>query len=405
MSKTVRVLLMVMCLSLAAALVIGAYGCAPASQPATTVRIGLMGGLTGPAAAAVKTALEEDELMMRYINEKEGGIDGIKLEWKTVDNKGTPDGAVIAYKELRDSFKPVLNVVVEDYYYLGAKSQIEADKSVLVTHSALDNRGFVPPGRVFSMGVPTADAFGAYVKNVLTEMKGKAKIGVVYWDLPSGLQWRAAEAWARKQGAGFVPVTYSMTAMDLKPQFLQLKDANVDRVWMMATTPQAALAIRDWRGLGLAGKIPLSFNEFTESEPLLKIVGDQAEGFYQYRAESPYADKAQASQMYTGIWAFGGKTDKWSDNRIVITLKALLGTVIKQAAADVGRDKITSEAIFNALNKATKIDTWGNMEGFGYGPDKRIGVSTIKMHQYTKNGTVGVGGWLTTPRIFEGVDK
>lgn len=404
MTKLARVFLVVICLSLVV-LVAGTYGCAPAAAPELTVRVGLMGGLTGPAAAAVKTALEEDELMMRYINEREGGIDGIRLEWKTVDNKGTPDGAVIAYKELRDSFKPVLNVVIEDYYYLGAKSQIEADKAVVITHSALDNRGFVPPGRFFSMGIPTADAFGAYVKGILTEMKGRAKVGVVYWDLPSGLQWRAAEAWARKQGADFVPVTYSMTAMDLKPQFLQLKDANVDCVWMMATTPQAALAIRDWRGLGLAGKIPFCFNEFTESEPLLKIVGDQAEGFYQYRAESPYSDNSQASRLYTDIWAFGGKPDRWSDNRIVITLKAILRDVIKRAATDVGRDKINSEAIYNALNRATKIDTWGNMEGFSFGPDKRIGVSAIKMQRYTKNGTVSVGGWITTPRLFEGVDK
>jgi ABC-type branched-subunit amino acid transport system substrate-binding protein len=400
-----RITFLVVCLVVAAALAVGSAGCAPAPQQATTVRIGIMGGLTGPAAAAVKANLEETELLFKQINEVEGGINGIKLEWKTIDNKGTPDGAIIAYKELRDSFKPVLNFVVEDYYYLGAKAQIEADKSVLLSLSALNNQGFVPPGRVFSMGIPTADAFGAYVKNVLTEMKGKAKIGVVYWDLPSGLQWRSAEAWARKQGADFAPVTYSMTTMDLKPQFLQIRDANVDRVWMMATTPQAALAIRDWRAVGLHGKIPFSFNEFTESEPLLKIAGEGAEGFFEYRAESPYSEKNQSSRLYTDLWAYGGKPDKWADNRLVITLKGIISTVVKQAAADVGKDKITSEAVFNALNKATRIDTYGTMENFGFGPDKRIGVSTIKVRQYTKNGTVAVGGWIPTPRIFEGVDK
>ena len=57
------------------------------------------------------------------------------------------------------------------------------------------------------------------------------------------------------------------------------------------------------------------------------------------------------------------------------------------------------------LNKLTTIDTWGNMPGFGYGTDKRVGVSTMKIAQFTKDGTVAVSELIELPRTFEGVDQ
>jgi hypothetical protein len=405
-------------------LIAGLAGCSqsssttPAANSSTTqvnkpeIRIGIMGGLTGAGQSAVVPMMDELENVLKYTNEVENGIDGAKLAWKVVDNQGTPDGAIMAYKELRDTYHPIVYFVIEDYLYAGIKDMIAEDNAVIFSTSSLSGDLYVPPGRFFGLSLPTADGFAAYSQWVLADWKKNhpeqsrpPKIGVLYWDMPSGLQWKVAEGWVKKQGVDIVAVSYPMTSIDLKTQFMQLRDGGADYIWMNCITQQAALAIRDFSGLGLNGKLPFSFMEMVESAPLISLVGQGTKGFYGYRSEDPSTDGSQASQLWSTIWKWAHNEDKWSDNRITITFKAALTAAVKQAAQDVGWDKINSQAIYAALNKLTVIDTWGNMKDFGFGPDKRIGVSYTKMGQYTGTSVVSVSDYIPLPRVFEGVDK
>jgi branched-chain amino acid transport system substrate-binding protein len=364
------------------------------------IRIGVMGGMTGPAAQAVVPMFKDYENMFKYINEVEGGIDGAELTWKFVDNKGTPDGAIQAYKELRDTFNPTIYLAVEDYYLAGAKAQIEADKATIITTSAMSRALFTPPGRFFCTTISTADTLGGYVNYIKQNWKGAGnpKLGVLYWDLPSGMVWKAAEAWVKSQGVDLVPVVYPFATLDFKPQLMQLREAKVDYVFGMTTVQQNAIIVRDYRSLGLT--FPVCFCEMGSATDLLTIVGDQAEGFYELRYESPASDNSQAAQLYSAIEKWAEDQDKWSDNRLQIIFKGVLTDGVKQAVADVGWDKLDNEAIYQALNKLTIINTYGNCSAFGYGPERRVGNTTIKIKQYTKTGTVSVSDWIPMPNIF-----
>ena len=291
-----------------------AAACSSTAPPADMeIRIGILGGQTGPAAASVVAMLDEVEHVFNYNNDVEGGIAGARLSWKIVDNRGTPEGSVTAYRELRDGFDPLLYFAVEDYYLLGVKDEIEADEAVIFTASIIDPRAFLPPGRFFGLPIPTSDGFAGYAKWVLEnhEGPGMPKIGVFYWgDVPTGQQWRMAEAWVRKQGIELELVEYSIRAMDLKPQLLRLRDAEVDYIWMMGVSGNAALAIGDFLGLGLGGQIPFCFNEYVVSDELLGMVGPAAEGFYVYRSETPFSDGSAAADMYSKIWKAATGEDK-----------------------------------------------------------------------------------------------
>lgn len=384
-----------------------ALGCSAQQPTAKEVRIGIMGGQTGPAASSVVPMFEELEYMFKYMNEVEKGIEGAKVSWRMVDNKGTPEGAILAYKELRDGFNPLFYIAVEDYYYLGIKDMIAGDQAVMFTMSAINPQCYLPPSVFYSISLPVSDGLAGYVKWVLSDWKGssKPKIGVLHWDLPSGMQYRMAESWIRKQGVELVPVQFPIALMDLKPQLIKMRDANVDFIWMMAISPNAAVAVRDFRGLGMAGKTPFCFNEYVEPDVLLGLVGEGADGLYSYRSESPYADNTQAAKLFTQIWKHSANKDRKSDNRITITLKAAMAAAVKQAVTDVGWDKLDRAAFQKALDKLPNIDTWGNTKNLGFGPSKRIGVSAIKMGKYTKTARVSVGDWIELPRTFEGVDK
>ncbi len=373
------------------------------------IRIGVMGGQTGPAAADVVALVEEVEHIFKYMNEVEGGIDGAKLSWRIIDNKGTPEGAIIAYKQLRDSFDPLIYLSVEDYYLLGIKDEIEADEAVIFTASAIQPQAFIPAGRFFSLSIPIPDGFAGYVRWVLDNHEGPGvpKIGVLYWgDVPTGAQWQMAQAWAMKQGVEFEAVEYSIRTLDLKPQLMRLRDADVDYIWMLGVAGNAAVAIGDFLALGMADKITsFGFNEYVVADSLLAMVGEAAEGFYIYRSSVPYSDGTDAAELYTKIWQWATNKDKWSDNRMLITLKAAITVSVREAVADVGWENLNSAAIYDALTGLTEIDTWGNYQGFGYGPTKRVGVSTIKIAQFTKDGTVAVSDAFTLPWTFEGIDK
>ncbi len=274
-------------------LLAGTFGCSSGPPEGTEIRIGITGGQTGPAPADVIAVIEELEHVLNYINEVEGGIGGVPVKWRIIDNGGTPEGAIGAYKELRDSFDPLIYFAVEDYYLLGAMADIIADEAVIITASAIQSPGFVPPGRFFGLPIPMSDGFAGYVKWVLANHDGPdmPKIGALYWeDLPTGQLWRAAEPWVRKQGVEIEMVGYPVRPMDLKPQFLRLRDAEVDYIWMMGTAGHAALAIRDYHGLGLTGQIPLCFNEYVVADQLLELVGQGAQGMNVYRSEVPYSD-------------------------------------------------------------------------------------------------------------------
>jgi len=380
-------------------------GCAGGAPSGTEIRIGVMGGQTGPAAASVSSMIEELEHVFNYVNDIEGGIEGAKLSWRIVDNKGTPEGAVTAYKELKGGFNPLFYIVVEGYYYLAVKDELAEDQTAVFTMSAINPQCYLPPSVFFSVSLPISDGFAGFTKWVLDDWKGsgKPKIGVLYWeDLPTGSMWQMAQAWVMKQGVELEPVGYSIRTLDLKPQLMRLRDAEVDYIWMLGLTENAALAVRDALGLGMVGEIPFCFSEYVEPDVLLDLVGEGAEGFYSYRSESPYADGGESAELYTKIWQWATGEEKKSDNRITITVKAIITAAIEQAVADVGWDNMDSEAFYNALNKLSNVDTWGNTRDFGFGPDKRVGISAIKMGQFTKTGRVTVGDWIELPRTFEG---
>jgi ABC-type branched-subunit amino acid transport system substrate-binding protein len=380
---------------------------APAPEPPKEIKIGMMGGQTGPAAASVVLMFNELEYVMRYINEVEGGIDGIKLNWKIIDNKGTPEGAVLAYKELKAAYDPLFYFIIEDYYYLGIKDTIAEDKAVTLTSSAIDARCYVPPSVFYSLSLPLSDGLASYINWVINDWKdeGKPKIGLLYWELASGQQYKMVLPWAGGQDVELVPVQFPMALMDIKPQLLKLQEANVDYIWMMCTAPQAAVAVRDSRALGIVPGVTFCFNEYVEPDTLLELAGEASDGFYVYRSESPYSDNAPAGQLYTKIIQHATGKEKKSDTRLVMTYKALVTALVKQAVADVGYDNLSREAIMSAMDKLNDVDTQGNTANLSFGPDRRIGITAVKMGQMTKTGRVSVGDWIEMPRIFEGKVK
>ena len=400
----IKVVLLVL-LAVLMALPLGAMGCKRNVAPAgTTIKIGVMGGLTGVGSASIVPLMEELEKIFEYLNEVEGGINGATIEWQIEDNESTPSGAIAAYRKLRDNYAPLLYVAVEDYYLIGEKAAINDDESVILTTSAIVPNVYTLPSRFFAVTIPTSDGFGGFVKWVKDDFEGTGnpKIGVLYWDdRSSGAQWMMAKGWALDQDVDIEESGYSIITQDLTAQMLALQNADVDYIWIHGLTSNAAVAVEAFNSLELANDgIKLCFMEYVESDTLIDLVQDAAEGMYIYRSETPYTDNSVAAQHYTDIYEHAGVENEESDFRHLITAKYVITAAIEQAVADVGWENLDNVAIYEALLKLTDIDTHGNTGSFGFGTGKRLGVHAITMCQFTTDDTVSVSGEIELPNTF-----
>jgi len=393
------------------AIPLGVMGCGEESE-GEYIRIGIMGGQTGPAPDVVSALIDEIELIFNYINEVEDGINGAQLKWQIEDNKGTPAGAITAYRTLKETFDPLMYIAVEDYLLLGEKDNINEDKSVIFTASAIMPDIFELPSRFFALPIPTSDGFGGFIDWAIDDFTGTGtpKIGVLTWGPPltSGFQWKMALPYTMGLGVETVESTYNITDIDLTAPLTVLKTAEVDYIWMQGVTGNAAVAIGNFLGLDFdydddnVVDAKFCFSEYIESHKLIEMVGSAAAGFYVYRSETPWSDDSVAAQLYTDIYEHAGTNNAWSDMRHLITFKYILEDAVSKAM--VGNNSVedlNGEDIYQALLDMIEIDTRGNTGDFGYGPNKRIGVSTMKIAQFTATGTVSVSDEIQLPRTFE----
>ena len=151
---------------------------------------------------------------------------------------------------------------------------------------------------------------------------------------------------------------------------------------------------------------------------LLPVVGEDAEGLYMLVNNEPWSagpEIARAVRIGAEIRKWAGHSPSLVDIASSGVAKQILTTVIRQAVADVGYENLSGEAMYNAMVKMGLIDTLGGFNIVGWGPDRRIAQSGVKMLQYRKIApgsevppdgimieTVAVSDWIETTNIFGG---
>ena len=207
--------------------------------------------------------------------------------------------------------------------------------------------------------------------------------------------------------------------LDLRPQLLGLRDDGADYVYLVGVVSDYTALVRDARATGLWDEMKFIIDPSGDAYTmLLPVVGEDAEGLYQLANNEPWSagpEVARALRIGTEIREWAGHSPSRVDVASTAVGKQILTTVIRQAVADVGYENLNGEAMYNALLKVGPIDTEGGFNLVGWGPDRKMGQSGIKMVQYRKlpagseippDGimieTVAVSDWIETTNIFEG---
>ena len=391
------------------------------------ITVGGTHSLSGAAASSTGPSFQSYMEMFKYINEVEGGIDGIKIKYVWADDKYDAATAFIAYKRMRDRHHPILWFTMSpDYVVTPAKDMFERDRTPVITYIAYTQEFFSPPGMFFSFGFCSANNFTGVARWVLQDWEasggtGRPKLGYLHWDLPHGTAAleAGADRWAEEHGVDVVTRVYTPMPLDLRPQLMGLRDEGVDYVFFVGVAADYAVFVRDARAAGLWDEIKFIIDPSGDPYTMvLPVVGEDAEGLYMLANNEPWSagpEAARALRIQAEIREWAGHSPSRVDIAATAVAKQILTAVIRQAVADVGYENLSGEAMYNAMLKLGPIDTQGGFNIEGWGPDRRIAQSGIKMLQFRKMApgsevppdgvmmeTVAVSDWIETTNIFEG---
>ena len=383
--------------------------------------------LTGVPASSSGPSFTSFIEAINYINEVEGGIDGIKIKYVWADDKYDPAAATIAYKNMRDRHHPIMYISLTAGYILaGVEDMLERDKTPALIYFAFQPELWREAEMFFSYGYQATNNITGLVRWILEDWEasgktGRPKLGYIHWrDLPHGtapLDMGIAR-WVEEQGVDFVSRGYSPMPLDLRPSLLGMKEDEVDYVYFQGVVGDATVLVRDARAAGLWDEMKFIIDSTVEPYVfLLPIVGEEAEGLYQIANNEPWTSGPTAGlRNQADIREWAGHSPSRVDIGATATWKGILTATVRQAVADVGYENLNGEAMYNALLKLGPMDTEEtSFRLSGFAPDKKIGQSGIVMVQYRKMApgspvppdgimmeTVAVSDWIETTNIFEG---
>jgi ABC-type branched-subunit amino acid transport system substrate-binding protein len=229
---------------------------APPVTPAKEVKFAHVADLTGPNAAYIAPGFEGAKAYFEWLNEKEGGIDGVQLIVTTYDMAGTmpkayeavqraiDDGAVLIFSNSSTVTEPTIKLA-------------EANKIPHMTVSP-GIKGlwsdWLYPNSISAMG----DVYPSMLDAILALWEkqgkpGKPKVGVLtfsafaghlvhrgFFDSCEGYE----VPYIEQKGVEYVKEMFPPTATDLTAQISKLKDAGVDKIIFGGTVGSAVAALK-----------------------------------------------------------------------------------------------------------------------------------------------------------------
>ena len=244
-----------------------------------TIKVGILGSLTGPAAiwgtgnrAGAILAFEEANAA--------GGVNGRKLEWLVEDDETSPPKAIAAFKKLTEQdgvfavFGPAASAIsaamVPVMQQSGVPIFISVPSTPAVTEPMIKNVFRAGPLNDRMQGIAVADY-------VIGKLHGQ-KIAIVRQSDEYGKRGADSLVERMKQG-NVVPVAYEEFAAgdtDFTSQLLKIRGAEPDVLVVYGYPSPSAIITRQARQLGISAKI-LGSNA-TSSRKYPQIVGQAAAG-------------------------------------------------------------------------------------------------------------------------------
>ncbi len=250
----------------------------------TTIKIGLFGPLSGPNMPYGFDGLKAAQMWYDKIN-KEGGINGRKIELAIEDDRCAPDSVVAAVKKLVEQDQVfMLHGGSCSAAVMPAKEYVVRNKIPWVTLNASADGAIYPPtGYIFSGTSLTMHAAGGSVIDFATSYLKAKKIGFINHDDSFG-SWNreAADFVAQEKKVELIAQSIEPTITDVTAPLLKVLAGNPDVLVIMTYARPATLIVKKAYELGFDKPIILTQTGSANLEELVQNVGakDAFKNFY-----------------------------------------------------------------------------------------------------------------------------
>jgi len=250
------------------------------------IKIGAILPLTGSAAQWGIPPKNGALLALEEIN-KNGGIDGKKIELKIRDDKCEPRDAVSAVQNMLTQFKPLLILgAVCSSSSLAIAPILERNKIVMISPASTSPL-LTDAGDYIFRVVPTDALRGKIFAEYIYSL-GHRRISLLYINNEGGVgnQKTFAENFKKLGGKIVSTESYPQDARDMRSQLTNIKKIKPDALVIVSYPDDTPLVLRQSKELKV--DVPLFFQTEALDDPaVLQKAGDAAEGVTYILPEKP----------------------------------------------------------------------------------------------------------------------
>ncbi len=365
-------------------------GAAEPGVSPTSIKIGWIGGTSGPIAFVAQNAQIGLETYFKYINDS-GGINGRKIEILAEDDGYQPVRTLAAYKKLKErdgvfSFCGNMGTVTT----ASLVSLLEEDKIPLVAPFGLSLSVTVPPKRhlfgIFGNYYDQMEMLGQFI---LKNLK-KTKVSYLYQNDEAGQDGlKGLTAALEREKVSLVQaVPFATGTQDFSAPVLKAKGAEPEVVVLLTVPVNSARIMKEiakfgWKPI-IAGHAPIV------DEQLVQMAGDAAEGVRATGLTVLHTSDAPVVKTYRERLAKyfpGTRPTFWS-------LQAYAaGTVCAEGLKRAGQN-LTREGFVNALETLKNFET-GIVGPITFGPNVRAGNRSVAIMEVKDHSFVQISGWVS----------
>jgi len=226
-----------------------------------TIVIGSMQDLSGPTSVWGNAVRKGAELAIEKIN-REGGLLGMQIEFKSYDVKTDPQEAINAYNRLSGSDKasaiigpPISNIGL-------ALAGLSAQKKVSIVGSFIDPRvtemGEGKPHPYMFLMQPSSKQYAEILADYASKKLGMKKVAV-FFDQSNAFAVSQVgpfkDLWTANGGTVVAEQIYKKGDKDYKTQLSKIKDAGADAIYAPNYVQDLVLMLQQMEQIGLKATI------------------------------------------------------------------------------------------------------------------------------------------------------
>lgn len=314
-------------------------GCASNQSSGSTsskdsIKIGWVGPLTGPTSTDGTLSRNAAQLAIEQFN-KDGGVDGEKVELVAEDDQGKPEEALKSVQKLINSDK-VTGIVGGGYSgpMKTVTPKVQAAKVPMVVAYAV-HPDITKGGDYVNRVIYTADVQGKAMADYAVNDLKKKNIAVLYVDIDYGISiYSAFKDEAKKLGANIViEKPFKMGDKDFSSVLTAVKGAKPDALYVVGYYNEAAGIVTQSKELGINAQF-LGVDGF-DSPKFLELGKENTQGAT-FTTSFYATDAREAVQNFVKAWH-----DKYKDSEPdMLSSQSFDATeVILEAMKKAGKDR------------------------------------------------------------------